>query len=162
MVASIFRLVSAGTQADPSTPRVIDVTQHLLATLCGELMSEIHFASDDHVREVTARRYYGTLFLVWFATQDRAGGKILDLDVRDYVRAFLRDEDKEHFASLIDYDDPLSWFRLPDGSNHQRVIGAIGGLPYYTWVLEQTKNPEAYHAAVKRFRAFVATIHTND
>jgi hypothetical protein len=158
----LLELASASSPTRTSTPQVTDVVQHLLGTLCGELLSEVHFATDDRIRQLTARRYYGTLFLVWFATQDRPGGKVLDLDIRDYVRGFLRAADKEHFAALINYDDPLSWSRLPAGTDPQRFIDLIGGMPYYTWVLEQTKEPDVYRAAVQRFHAFTATVHKND
>lgn len=162
VAAAVLRLGSVSTPAQTSPPQVTDIVQHLLSTLCSNLISEIHFGPHERIRQVNARKYYGTLFLVWFATQDRPGGKILDLDISNNVRGFLRAADKERFATLIDYDDPLSWSRLAADGDRQSVIDVIGGMSYYAWVLEQTKEPEAYRTAVQRFRAFIATIHTND
>ena len=157
--------VSVHAQADTehplSIPTAKEVMEHLLTVLSGELISEIHFATEDRIRQLTARRYYGTLFVLWFGTQERNGNKIFDLDMQGYLRGFQQAAEKEHFVSLIDYDDPLSWTRVPPGVDRQDIIDVIGGMPYFTWVLQQTKEPAAYKDSVRRFRELMTTAQPN-
>ncbi|MEA3207856.1 MAG: hypothetical protein QOE70_913 [Chthoniobacter sp.] len=130
--------------------------------VCTDAISDIHLATDERVRQITARRYYGTLFIMWFGTQERNGSKIFELDMRDYIRGFLGAAEREHFASLLNYDDPLGWTHVPADINRQDMIDVIAGMPYSRWVLEQMKDPAAYKDSVRRFRELMATVRPNE
>jgi hypothetical protein len=146
----------------PPKPDAAQVIQHLLSVVCADAISDIHFAKEERIRELTARRYYGMLFIVWYGTQEQPAGKVFDLDIRPQIRAFLGAADKEHFASLIDYDDPLRWTRVAADASHDDIVSMSGGMPYYRWVLAQTSDPAAYKEAVQRFRAVIASGKPNE
>lgn len=155
--------LAAETKSTPlPTPDVGQVIQHLLGAIGSDSLYDIHAAKDDHDRQFFARKWYATLFIVWFGTQDHPGSKVFDLDIRDNIRAFLKNAQTEHFASLVDYDDPLGWSRVPPGVSTEEITSHIGGAPYNLWVIEQTKEPAVYKDVVKRFRALVATVKPNE
>jgi len=162
-VLALAALVGLGhlVAADTPSPEPGEMLQFALTTLYTNLIGEIHQSKVSHdIRDEReyAREYYRALFAVWFGTLYRPTGEKVHFDPGGYVSAFLRALNREKFGDLIDYDDPIGWNRLPPNSDKQGLIDAMGGMDYYTRILEQTKNPDAYKAAVRQFRAFVETV----
>lgn len=138
---------AGSAHADLST----EALEYTLTVLCTEFVAELHVQkADDPSRQSIARRYYGVLFTVWFGAQ--SDPHLRTFDVRGYIRAFLRASAKDGFSSLIDYDDPLGWTRVPAGVDSSQLIQAIGDSGFYQRVLAQTKDQAVYKDAVRRFR----------
>jgi len=156
-VALCFQSCLAGGTNDP--PEAGKMLDYAFVTLCGDLIGKIHESrGETPAKQALARRYYSFLFLIWFGTRYVPIKEAIHLDPRGYVNAFQREAKRENFADLIDYDDPIGWHRLPANYDKQEFIDFLGGVEYFTWVLQRTKDPEAYNKAVRQFRIFTESV----
>jgi hypothetical protein len=147
LVVPSFVHAAASARADVST----EALDYTLSVLCTEFVAELHEPkANEPARQFVARRYYGVLFTIWFGSQ--SDPHLRTFDMRGYIRAFQRASAKDGFSSLIDYNDPLGWTRVPAGVDSSQLIEAIGDPGFYQRVLEQTRNQAVYKDAVRRFR----------
>jgi len=132
---------------------------YALTMYCTELIGQIHQSKGNiPVQRALAIDYYRLIFAIWFGARYIPIREAIHIDSGGYVDAFQRASEREKFGNLIDYNDPLGWNRLPTNYDKQGLINFMGGVDYYNWILEQTKDPAAYKAAVDKFLLFTESV----
>lgn len=159
IILGVIVVIETSDLIKNSLPQPGQMIEYALTELFSELGGQIHQSNDNvHNKQALARDYYRVLFSIWFGTRYIPTREAIRIDPRGYIRAFQKASVRENFSNLIDYDDPLGWNRLPPNYDKQEIIDAVRGVDYYTWILEQTKDPVAYKKAVHNFRLFTESV----